>query len=143
MEQRIEVIQEGNGLAIEKELTNREKYLAKMGKRERLIRKQIKSLKKHMQNAKFFVNVLDFADERIRKDARLDAECARIAIKVLRKELSKDRIKGVPVVRDDAEFGDGELHCKACWWTVADKDQNYTINYCPNCGRRIDWTGWV
>ena len=55
MEQRIEVIQEGNGLAIEKELTNREKYLAKMGKRERLIRKQIKSLKKHMQNAKFFV----------------------------------------------------------------------------------------
>ena len=128
-----------------KELTKeREHYLAQMGKRERLIREQIEKLKRDLRIGKFFVNTCkDKISENIQCDVRMDIEGKRIAMKALRKELHKDRIKGVPVVRDDAEFGDGELHCKACWWNVMDKDQNYTINYCPNCGRLLDWTGWV
>lgn len=129
-------------MADEKVLSKRELYLANMGKRESLIRTQIKDLKRNMKNAKFFMNALDFADERVKKDALLSAEGARIAIKTLRKELHRERIKGVPIVKDVEVYDDEDLHCKKCGWTVMDKDQDFTINFCPNCGRLLDWTGW-
>lgn len=131
----------------QKELSpKRVEYLLNCTKKELLIRKQIEQLKTERRSAKRFVNVLgQKMSDQILTKARKDAEMATIAIKVLRRELHKDRIKGVPVVAapdDELEF-DADLHCKKCWYPVCEKGQGVIINYCPNCGRKLDWTGWV
>ena len=129
----------------QKELSpKRVEYLLNCTKKELLIRKQIEQLKKERSRAKRFVNVLGKKmSDQIFTKARKDAEMATIAIRLLRKELHRERLKGVPVVVASEDEFDTDLHCKKCWYPVCEKGQGVIINYCPNCGRKLDWTGWV
>ena len=129
----------------QKELSpKRVEYLLNCTKKELLIRKQIEQLKTERRSAKRFVNVLGTKiSDQILTTARKDAEMATIAIRLLRKELHRERLKGVPVVATSEDEFDTDLHCKKCWYPVCEKGQGVIINYCPNCGRKLDWTGWV
>lgn len=124
----------------------RVEYLLNAKKKELLMRELIGDLESSRSSAKRFVNGIGGQKNSIvHKKARREAEKATIAIRLLRRELHRERLKGVPVVaapEDEIEF-DMDLHCKKCWYPVCEKGQMFIINYCPNCGRKLDWTGWV
>lgn len=116
-------------------------YLRNASKRELLLREQITDLKKARRSTKRFINCLGgYMKASIYNASRQDAERATIAIKILRRELHRERLKGVPVV---VASEDNDLHCKKCWYPVLENGRNHIINYYPNCGRKLDWTGWV
>lgn len=119
----------------------RAEYMFNATKKELLIRELIGDLESSRRSAKRFVNSIGRQKGSIiHKKARREAEMATIAIRLLRRELHRERLKGVPVVSAPEEK---DLYCKKCGYTVYEQGQAHIINYCPNCGRKLDWTGWV
>lgn len=128
----------------------RQIYLANIGTKERLIREMIKKEKAWLSNCKQSLSRItssimqqDFALAFVLKDLRIEIKKSKYLITALRKEICKDRIKGVPVIQLFAELGDNDLYCKHCGNPVWHEGQGYVVKYCDNCGKLLDWSQFV
>lgn len=128
----------------------RQIYLANIGTKERLIREMIKKEKAWLSNCKHSLTRMlsspiqqDYSIAGIVGQLKIDMKKTKYLITALRKEICKDRIKGVPVIQLFAELGDNDLYCKHCGNLVWHEGQGYVVKYCDNCGKLLDWSGWV
>ena len=130
----------------------RQIYLANIGTKERLIRKLLKREKAWMSNCKEALTRLNgkspneirvFKESGILQEFAEGIKCCQYTIAALRKEICKDRIKGVPVIQLFAELGDNDLYCKHCGNLVWHEGQGYVVKYCDNCGKLLDWSQFV
>lgn len=88
--------------------------------------------------AKEAIEVLKVAEAEVEWNYPLDyAINIDLAIEALKKEIGRK-----PYIQQD-EHNNDCLECPNCdsfiGYAVDCEDENYQVNYCPNCGQRIDW----
>lgn len=118
----------------------RKAYLGKCSIKERTLRALITDEKCAIKVLK---NNFKYPENYNRNILLIMVRQCKVRLAAYKRALNHYFWKGASPIADGNDYEADTLLCPRCFWGVWHEGQTYKVdNYCPQCGIKLDWTGW-